>query len=208
MKLLNLIFGKNVTAAPGVKVIPKAEFSKLIDAKELLEEIKQEGVEHRAQIAKEGEELFEKSKEEGFEKGLEKWSEQIKFLEEEKANVRHEIEKVIAKVALLTTQKILDREVKQKPSTIIDIIAKHLKSVANHRKITIFVHKGDLKIFDENRETLKQVFKDLETFVIQERDDISQGGAIIETEAGIIDARIDSLWKSIETAFEGLLRKK
>lgn len=208
MKLFNLISGKEVRLAPEVRVVPKEEFSHIIEAKELLETIKQEGVEHRAEIAKEGERLFEEEKERGFQAGLEQWTEHIKILEEEKEKVRSEIEKVIAQIALITTKKIIGRELKQDPKTLIDIVSKNLKSVTSHRKITIFVNKNDLDLFHENRETLKKLFEEIDSFAIQHREDISEGGAIIETESGIIDARVESLWKTIEKTFEDLLKKK
>lgn len=208
MKLFNLISGKSVHINPETKVIPKNEFSKLQEAKDLLETIHQEGVDYRARIAKEGEDLFEKSKHEGFEEGLKSWATQIKLLEDEKSKIRGEIEKVIAKVALVTTKKIIGRELKQDPTTLIDIVAKNLKSVTSHRKITIFVNKVDLSTFNENKESLKNVFEDIDTFAIQPRDDITEGGAIIETEAGIIDARVESMWKTIEKTFEELFKKK
>ena len=208
MKLFNLISGKNVHFAPEAKLIPKEEFAHLVDAKELIEIIKQENIEHRAEIAKEGEKIFEDSKAKGFQEGLEQWTKQLKLLENEKNKVRKEVEKVIAKIALITTKKIIGRELEQNPKTLIDIIAKNLKSVTSHRKITIYVNKNDLDLFNENREALKKSFEDIDSFAIQHREDVTQGGAIIETESGIIDARAENLWKTIEKTFEDLLNKK
>lgn len=208
MKLFNLISGKNVHLAPEAKLIPKEEFAHLVDAKELIEIIKQENIEHRAEIAKEGEKIFEDSKAKGFQEGLEQWTKQLKLLENEKNKVRKEVEKVIAKIALITTKKIIGRELEQNPKTLIDIIAKNLKSVTSHRKITIYVNKNDLDLFNENREALKKSFEDIDSFAIQHREDVTQGGAIIETESGIIDARAENLWKTIEKTFEDLLNKK
>ncbi len=208
MKLLTLISKKEVKIAPGTKFLPREEFTQLLSAKELLEEIKKEGLEYRAAIAKEGELLFEKSKREGFEEGLSQWAQQIQFLEEKKEQVQAEVEKVIGKIASIVTKKILDREIKQDPSTVVDIIRKHLKSVSNHRYIEIFVNKKDLEAFQNHRDKLKNIFENVATIAIQQRDDVSEGGAIIETEAGIIDARIESLWVNIENTFEELLKKK
>ncbi len=208
MKILTLISKKEVRLAPGAKSVPQDEYARLIEAKELLEEIKKEGIEHRASIAKEGERLFEESKQKGFKEGQNMWAEQIKLLEEKKEMVRSQVEKVIAKIALITTKKIIDRELSQDPSTVVDIIGKNLKAVGSHKHVNIFVSKKDLDSFQENRQRLKDVFEQVESFAIQSREDISDGGAIIETEAGIIDARIESLWATIENTFDDLLKKK
>jgi len=51
------------------------------------------------------------------------------------------------------------------------------------------------------------VFNDIDSFNIQARDDIKGGGAIIETEAGIIDARSEKIWDALETALDELIKK-
>ncbi len=208
MKVLTLISKKEVRLAPGIKLIPQDDFAKLIEAKELLEEIKEERIQHRSDIAKEGERLFEESKQKGFKEGLNQWADQIKLFENEKIKVRKDVEKVIARIALITTKKIIGRELAQDPATVVDIIAKNLRSVASHKHVNIFVNKQDLDSFQSNREKLKEVFEQVESFAIQAREDISEGGAIIETESGIIDSRIESLWATIENTFEDLLNKK
>lgn len=208
MKFLTLLSGKTVHAAPGVKRIPKAEFSELLKAKDLLEKIKQEAKEYRQEIAHQGETYFEESKKNGFQEGLAQWANQIKFLEEEKIKVSAEVQKFLVQIALATAKKVVGREIEQNPKTIADIVLKSLRSVSSHKKINIFVNREDYAALDVEREHLKSIFGELQTFHIQTRSDIQRGGAVIETEAGIIDARAENLWSNIEKALEELIQKK
>lgn len=208
MKYLTLISGKTVHAAPGVKRIPKEEFSELINAKDLLDKINEEAKQYREDIAKQGELYFEESKKKGQLEGLETWADQIKLLEEEKVKVGKDLQKFLVQIAVSTAKKIVGREIELNPSTISDIVLKNLRSVASHRKINIFVNKEDFEILETEKEKLKKIFDELQSFHIQIRNDIQRGGAIIETEAGIIDARIENLWANIEKALDQLVHKK
>jgi type III secretion protein L len=48
----------------------------------------------------------------------------------------------------------------------------------------------------------------LEVFQIQERNDIQPGGAVIETEGGIINAQISNQLQVLERAFKKLFSSK
>lgn len=207
MKFLNLIYGGDVHLAPNQKVIPAEEFTKLVEASEVIEEIKSEGVKYRQEIAKEGDMVFEKSKEKGQDEGMAKWADQLKNLEDEIKKNKVSLEKFIAKIALATAKKVVGTELSTSPETISNIVAKSLKSVSGHKKITIFVNKDDLEKLESQRDKLKSVFEELESFSIQVRKDITPGGVIIETEAGIVDARAEVLWDKVEKAFESLIKK-
>ena len=50
----------------------------------------------------------------------------------------------------------------------------------------------------------KLSLKSLESFVIRERAGIQPGGCVIETEGGIINARLENQWRTLEKAFDTL----
>ena len=79
-----------------------------------------------------------------------------------------------------------------------------LKSVAQHKKIVIYVSKQDFDALDKNKNEIKTLFEQLESLSIRERDDIEPGGFTIESEYGIINAQIKDRWRTLEAAFEAL----
>lgn len=207
-KFFSLISDKTVNVAPNSKVIPAKEFSQLQDAKELLVKIKAEVDEYRLTVVKDCEELKENAVKEGFQEGFQQWAENIAKLETEITSVRSDMEKVVGKAALMAAKKIVGRELELVPDTVSDIVTNSLKTVAQHKKITIFVNKKDLILVESNRNKLKNVFEGLETLSIRGRDDIKPGGCIIETEGGIINAQLENQWQALENAFTSLMKKK
>ncbi|MCH9611116.1 MAG: Yop proteins translocation protein L [Chlamydiales bacterium] len=202
MKFLSLIQKEEVRIAPDRKTIPASEFSQLLTAKELVEKAQTQAADYRVAVEQECENLKERAKEEGFEEGLFRWNQQLAQLEQEKQNIEDELNKTLVPLALTAVKKIIGKELEQKPETITDIVKTALKPVSQHRKISIFVNKEDLDRVETDRNDIKALFEHLETLAIKVRGDVEKGGCIIETEAGIINAQLDSQLKALEAAFQ------
>lgn len=206
MKFLTLLTDGEIRPAPGKKVIPAAEFSQLLDAQELLAKAVEDAAAYRKQMAEEAEKLRQKAIEDGFEEGLGRWAEQIAIMEKTLEAKQQEMTASVARVALILAKKIVGKELQADKSLVVDVIANALKPVAHHAVIQIYVNKADFEAVEAARPRLKQLFDRLKSLTVAARDDVQPGGCIIETEAGIINAQLDQLWKSLETAFQQLTK--
>ncbi|MGZ3633040.1 MAG: HrpE/YscL family type III secretion apparatus protein [Parachlamydiaceae bacterium] len=207
-KLFSLINGSQLHVAPKTKVIAAKEFSTLLDASEVLELVQKDAETYKIKEVEDCEELKAQAQREGFEAGFKSWAEMIAKQEAEIKKVRAEIEKMIAPVALKAAKKILGREMELSNEVIVDIVSTSLKSVAQHKKITIHVNKKDYASLEANRPRLRELFESLESLSIRESSDVQSGGCIIETEGGIINAQLENQWRILEKAFENLLKQK
>lgn len=204
----SLISGDKIHIAPETKFIPANEFSTLLDASGILEKAKEEAEKYKIQVTEETEKLKEQALKEGFNKGFESWTEAIAKLENEIIEVRKNSEKMILPVALKAAKKIVGKEIELSEDVIVDIVSSYLKAVSTHKKITIYVSKKDLSSLEANRERLKKIFESLEALSIRERSDIEPGGCVIETEGGIINAKLENQWGVMESAFSAMIKKK
>lgn len=207
-KFFSLIKGDHLQAAPKVKVLPAEDVATLLDSSELLESVQKDAEDFKIQIVEECETLRNQAQQEGFEAGFKSWAEAVALLEQEINNVRTDLEKRVVPVALKVAKKIVGREIELSEKTVLDIVSNTLKSVAQHKKIMIYANKKDLAILEANRGHLKDLFESLESLSLRERADIESGGCVIETEGGIINARLENQWAAIEKAFAGLLKKQ
>lgn len=204
-KIFSLISEKKIVPASSAKVIPKESFSSLKEAVEILEEVKQEALEYRKETAEEIEKTKEEGFKEGYEEGLEQWAEKLASFEKKLRDIQEDLQKKVVPIALKAAQKIVGREIELSEETIVDIVSSSLKSVAQHKKIVIYVNKKELAVLEKNKSRLKDLFENLESFSIRPREDVSAGGCVIETEIGIINAQIEQRWQILEKAFEKLL---
>jgi type III secretion protein L len=207
-KLFSFILGGDIHLTPESKIIPAEVISTSLDITQMLEKAKQDAAEYRKQVEEECIVLKEQAQELGFEEGLKQWAEKLQELETQIDNVRGEMSEVLVPVALKAAKKVVGREIELDPKAVLDIIRANLKAVTTHTNITIYVSKKDLDLVEKERDNLKNLFDKVETFTIRERSDIEQGGCVIETEGGIINARLDNVWQTLEKAFESLLQSK
>jgi type III secretion protein L len=205
-KFFSLIYGDQVHVAPETKVIPADSISTLIEAHEALERIKQDAEKYRLEVVKECEKLKEQAQLEGYEEGLKQWGEHIIKLEDEIKAVQNRLQQLIIPVALKAAKKIVGREVELSSDVIVDIVADNLKAVSQHKKITIYVNKKDADALEQNKNRIKDLFENLESLSIREREDVKPGGCIIETEGGIINAQMENRWQVLEKAFEAMMK--
>ncbi len=205
-KLFSLIQDGEVHPASNQKVIPLADFSTLLEANELLEKARLDAEAYRAATEEECIDLREAAKKEGYQEGLEQLNANIIGLDQEKKRLRHEMNKLILPLALKAAKKIVAKELETNPETIVDIVLQALSPVLQNHRITIWVSKTDKEILETEKTRIKEKLEQVESLSIKERDDVAEGGCIIETESGIINASIENQWRAIESAFDKYLK--
>lgn len=201
-KFFTLIDGREITIAPETKRLPADVVSSLLDCTELLATVQKDAEEYRKNVVAECEELKTRAEQEGFQAGFDKWMETVACLEKEVMKVREELQKVVMPVALKAAKKIVASELQVHPEVTLDIVASTLKSIAQHKRIVLYVSKQDFDLVESSKNRLKPIFEDLETLSIREREDVEPGGCVVETEVGIVNARLKDRWRTLETALE------
>ncbi|MGE3954116.1 MAG: HrpE/YscL family type III secretion apparatus protein [Parachlamydiales bacterium] len=206
--MFTLIYGDKVKQTPGKKVVPAAEFSKVVEAQGVLEKIREDADRYRKETAEEIEKLKEIAQREGFEAGLKKWAKKIDALEKQIADVEKKVKAKLVPIALESAKKIVGRELKSDPETVADIVAQNLKAVTQHRSVAIYCNRADLEGLEKNRERFRGMFERLDSLTIQEREGIEEGACVIETEAGIINAHWNQVWGALEQVLRGILMER
>jgi type III secretion protein L len=207
-KLFSLIHDKKIHIAPKTKIIPADIISSVLEAQKVTEMVKDDAHHYRKEVMEECEKIKEKADKEGFEYGFSQWLSKIAELEEEIKRVRKDSEKMIIPIALKAARKIIGRELETSHTTIVDIITTSLKAVAQHKKVTIYVNRKEFEVIEKQREKIKGVFENLEALSIRPGEEVKEGGCIIETEAGIINAQLENQWMILENAFQKLMSPK
>lgn len=151
----------------------------------------------RLKIKEEG---YAQGYKEGFIDGQEKALEQAaKFLETLENTVQESVkiratnlaalEDDFLKLSLLLADKILRRAVAEDISWLEPVIQNAIQSLGSVDKITVYVSAMDYSLIKEHEE---QLYGQSRTKISFEQDlSIAQGGCIIESESGFIDARLE-----------------
>lgn len=184
------------------KIIRKEDFEELISAKELIEKAKESAAIIIEDAHKEADSIRETGKEEGFQEGLNRFNDQMLLFEDKLKILRHELQKAVLPLVLKSAKKIIGQELQQNPEAILSIVMQSIKSVIQSKIVKLYVNKIDLEYLETHKEELKKSFEHLESFEICERNDIEQGGCVIETDRGILNATLENQYRSLERALE------
>lgn len=208
-KFFSLIHGGDtIRIGPKTRIIPASEYSTILSAGEVLDLVKKDAEQYKKEVVAECEKLKEQAQAEGFEEGFKSWLDYIAKLEEEIKKVRGDMEKKVMPVAIEAAKKIVNKEIELSQTAIVDIVCGTLKAVSQHKKITIYVNKNDLDAVEASRPRLKQIFESLEALSIRPRAELKQGGCVVETEGGIINAQLENRWRILEAAFDAMMKKE
>jgi len=96
-------------------------------------------------------------------------------------------------LAVRIARKIIGRELEFHPDAVIDIIKTALAEKARQRReIFLRVNPEDMQMIRERKEDLLEVLSRCKEIGIREDPEVARHGVIIETEAGTIDAQLET----------------
>jgi type III secretion protein L len=208
MKFFSLIKKGDIHPKGDRKILPKESFSQLLTADELITTVKEEIAEYRKENDEECQRLREVAKKEGFEEGLSRLNEHIVHLDLLMKQLRHELTQQILPIALKAAKRIVGRELKTHPDAIVDIVMQALQPATQSHRVKIYVNKADKELVEQEKARIKEILEHIEVLKIQEREDLTPGSCIIETESGIINAELENQWRSLEAAFEKYMKQQ
>ena len=202
MKWFSLVYQGDIHPSTDEKVIHSKDFSQLVQASEIVEKAHEDAALLLENTKKECENLRKLAKEEGLQEGLEKFNEQILLLDQQIKKMRHDLQQMVLPIALKAAKKIVGKELELFPETILDIVLSAITPISESRQVIIYVNKKDKGILEKNRPKLTEILAQVEVLTIQEKEGITEGGCVIQTPDGMINATIENQYKAIERAFE------
>jgi flagellar biosynthesis/type III secretory pathway protein FliH len=113
-------------------------------------------------------------------------------------------EREVVALAVAVARKILGRELAASPGAVVDLAAAAVAEARGRREVVLRVSPADADAIRRDEEKLAAV---LHRAPLEIREDpaVAPGGAIVDTEAGRIDAGIESQLAAVARAVEEAL---
>lgn len=185
---------------------------KVLDAQGRAQQIIDEAKELAAKIRAEAEEVLsqvkvemERSKEEGFEagrdEGLGQATERLVQLETIKEKFYESAEPQVIQLVMTIAEKVIGKIVHENTDAIKSIVKQALESAIGE-KIVVRLNPEDHKGILANEAEYREMLDKTKRIYFKEDESITQGGCVVETEVGTIDARLETQLKAIRKALE------
>ena len=176
-------------------------------AQGLISAAEQKGQAIIAQAHAEAEQMKASAHSDGFKQGADEAAqkytamilEHSKRMDQKEAQVAVQVRQL----SLAIAKKIVGKELEFHPDAVVEMAKKHLLSVRQRKEVYLRVSPADVDALREHkRELIDQLgrAKDIE---IKADDTLTQGSMIIETDAGTIDARLETQLLVIERVLMG-----
>jgi flagellar assembly protein FliH len=168
-------------------------------ANESLEKGRQEGM---AEGEKKGFEAADKKFNAEIAKLKEQTAKYFKQLEMSQKEMINGLEHILLRFCMELTKKIVACELATNPDVVLASIKKALSMIADREKILIRVAPGDMETASGSKDFLSSVTERLENVLIEEDARIGKGGCIVESNSGMVDARLGVQMDEIELLVE------
>ncbi len=167
-------------------------------AREIVEEARQDAQRLKVEaqdILNQVRQEMEKAKlegyQEGYEEGVEKGLEMLIRVKELRQKLFDDNEREMLKLVFEIAEKIIAREIRDNEKAIFNIVRMALSDAVGE-KIQIRLNPQDYENIKKNEEELLQKVESGRNYVFRSDDSIKQGGCVVETEIGTIDAQLET----------------
>lgn len=106
----------------------------------------------------------------------------------------------ILRLAIKVAEQILKSEISLNQAVCVNIVSEAISRITDKDRVIIRVNRADADFVKMNRDRFLNQMGDIKNLSVQEDSRIEQGGCIIETDLGYIDAKIETKLESIEKA--------
>jgi len=139
----------------------------------------------------------------GRQEGLARAAAALTAAAEERDRLIASAEPELVRLALVVAGKVVAGSVALAPEVVCRIAAEALESARDRREIELRVNPADAETLRAQEPRLLEVLARARAVAIREDPAVGRGGVIVETEAGTVDARIETRLDALRRALLG-----
>lgn len=194
---------ERVLPISSAKVLKRETYEATREAQDIVSVAQAKAHEILESAERERELIFRQAEAQGRASGLAEWNEKVALASRQIDQVAKYWEQNMLRLSVRVAEKIVGEELKLRPETIADIVREALRGSRPGKLLTIQVNAADATQVRTHLERIRNqagVRSDLD---IKVSDQVPAGGCIVESDLGIIDARLETQLQCLE---EALLR--
>jgi flagellar biosynthesis/type III secretory pathway protein FliH len=145
--------------------------------------------------------LRAEAEEEGHRLGVARAASLLAAAAAERDRMLATVERELVRLAVDIARKVLGDELAARPGAVADLAARALQEARGRREVTLRVHPADAQAVRGAGDTLAAILLRA-PLSVREDPGIARGSVFVETEAGRIDARIETQLAHLARALE------
>jgi len=131
---------------------------------------------------------------------LDKTQREIEEFGREKDEYWQSIEPELVSLAVEIAEKIIRSEVSARPEAVLDVARSAIRQIRQRESVRLRVNPGDLEVVKSNRTELLETTDGVQHLEVVDDRRVDHGGVVIESDDGMLDARIKTQLSEVEKA--------
>jgi type III secretion protein L len=193
--------------ATAAKLVKKEVYVAGVEAQTIVEAAEERAKAILAEAERGKASVLEAARREGREQGLAEWNEILASAEAARERLAASYEQELMRLSIRIAEKIIGEELRTRPETIVSIVRESLHSVRHERHLVIQVNPQEADEVRQRLDRLHEVVGPGRQFQVVADASVTRGGCMVETELGVIDARLETQLKCLEDALTRAARK-
>lgn len=128
----------------------------------------------------------------------------VKQIEAERQRLWREAERQIVAFVMEIAQKVVKEEAKINREVALSVVRNALRRVVDTERVRIRVNLADLETVRGAREELLTLIDGIDHLEIIEDRRVQPGGCVVETNAGTIDAKLETQFAELQTMLDAM----
>ncbi|MGQ9473262.1 MAG: FliH/SctL family protein [Candidatus Caldatribacteriaceae bacterium] len=135
------------------------------------------------------------------------WERWFAAIRESRKEILMNLEEPILEFSFTLARKIIGKMMEREPF-VEDIVRRALQKLSNRERVLLRVHQNDYVRVKEMKEELLRTIDGLGYLEIQEDPRVEEGGCIVETVFGSIDAQVDTQLSNLREEVFKILKEE
>jgi type III secretion protein L len=201
--LSNLIKARTLDPGGEPVIIRRTVQAAQTQADEIVVAAQQEAAEILEDARLEAEQLKKTAKQDGYQNGLAEWNQVLASAWKARDEYLAQNEPAALQLAVRVAGKLLGEELAASPEKIASIVCEALKATQRARTFVVQAHPADVPLLQERLARLRTVVGPAREIEVISSTALSRGDCVIESDIGIIDARLETQLELMEKALVG-----
>ncbi|UOF89356.1 flagellar assembly protein FliH [Fodinisporobacter ferrooxydans] len=137
---------------------------------------------------------------------IEKSEQILRYTQQERLDYLAENEPFMIELVCEIARRVIHRQLQVSPDLLIPIIKQALQEIQDYQKVEIRVHPDDYEHVFQSKHTLVNSIPGQSEILIIPDSNVENGGCVIQSEFGTVDARIDTQLSEIKRALTSVAR--
>jgi type III secretion protein L len=189
------------------KVVKSQTYGASIEAAQILDAARVQARKILESAEQERQAIIEAAREEGYEDGLRQWNAAVAEANAARDRYLAESEPELIRLAVRIAQKIIGEELRTNPEAIVSIARECLEGLGRERSLTLRASSSDLEVMRRRIDVLRERAGPQRSIEVVADAAVTPGGCIVESEYGIIDARLETQIRCMEEILLRAARK-